>query len=146
VSSSTERRREADNIIRAWGVENIKRKEQGHGLPKVSAIELKKGVHASVLKDIKVGLIQSRWREYLHPSINTKPFTPKEDEIIITGVPEGSTAIKGTWVRIVLERMSDRRRPQLVARIAEPGLCQKPPKQKRDAPSQGEQTKKKQKK
>jgi hypothetical protein len=42
--------------------------------------------------------------------------------------------------------MSDRRRPQVVARITELGLCRKLPKPKRHAPSQGEQTKKKQKK
>jgi hypothetical protein len=87
---------EADNIIRAWGVENLKRTEQR--LPKVPAIALKEE-HASVRKVLKVSLIQSRWRNYLNPSIKTTPFTPKEDEIIKAIVPGVSTAITGTWMK-----------------------------------------------
>jgi hypothetical protein len=136
---------EADNIIRAWGVENLKRTEQR--VPKVSAIALKE-VHASVLKDIKVELIQSRWRDYLNPSTKTTPFTPEEDEIIKAIVPGVSTAITGTWMKNLQKLMSagGRPKPQVVTRIRELGLCKKPPKQKRDALSQGKQTKKKQKK
>jgi hypothetical protein len=42
---------EADKIIRAWGMDNLKRTEQR--LPKVSAIALKEE-HALVLKLLKV--------------------------------------------------------------------------------------------
>jgi hypothetical protein len=86
VSSSPE----ADKIIIAWGMENLKRKEQG--LRNVSAKALKEE-HTSVLKVLKVSLIQSRWCNYLNPSINASPFTPEEDEIVITNVPEDSTTI-----------------------------------------------------
>jgi hypothetical protein len=134
---------EADKIIRAWGKDNVKRKEQGRS--KVSARALKE-LYPSVLEDSKEELIRTRWRDYLNPSTNASPFTSEEDKTIITNVPEGSTAIKGTWVRTLLDAMSDRRRPQVVARITELGLCRKLPKPKRHAPSQGEQTKKKQKK
>ena len=101
-----------------------------------ACIELSHGVYCAVCE-----LFGVRWwweHEFLIRTVDTLKHNT---------TPQGVCVCGGMRTRALTRaHMSDRSRPQVVARTSYLHLCKKLPTPKRGAPSQGEQTKKKQKK